>query len=63
MTEPAVRTVGLVKEFERGRRTIWQRLRREPDLLASTALLVPLGLWSFRSADRWVAVHGTIAQH
>ncbi len=28
---PAVRTVGLTKEFERGRRTMWQRLRREPD--------------------------------
>ncbi|MBU6422623.1 MAG: ABC transporter ATP-binding protein [Chloroflexi bacterium] len=31
MTGPAVRTVGLTKEFERGRRTMWQRLRREPD--------------------------------
>ncbi|HET6379882.1 MAG TPA: ATP-binding cassette domain-containing protein [candidate division Zixibacteria bacterium] len=28
---PAVEAVGLVKEFERGRRTFWQRLRREPD--------------------------------
>jgi ABC-2 type transport system ATP-binding protein len=28
---PAVDAVGLVKEFERGRRTTWQRLRREPD--------------------------------
>jgi hypothetical protein len=28
---PAVETRNLVKEFERGRRTIWQRLRREPD--------------------------------
>jgi len=27
----AVEATGLVKEFERGRRTIWQRLRREPD--------------------------------
>ena len=31
MSEPAVVTRGLTKEFERGRRTIWQRLRREPD--------------------------------
>ncbi len=31
MTTPAVQTKGLVKEFEKGRRTIWQRLRREPD--------------------------------
>jgi len=27
----AVEIRGLVKEFEKGRRTIWQRLRREPD--------------------------------
>jgi ABC-2 type transport system ATP-binding protein len=31
MGAPAVEAVGLVKEFERGRRTFWQRLRREPD--------------------------------
>jgi len=31
-TGPAVEAVGLVKEFERGRRTLWQRLRREEDL-------------------------------
>ncbi len=28
---PAVEAIGLVKEFEKGRRTILQRLRREPD--------------------------------
>jgi ABC-2 type transport system ATP-binding protein len=28
---PAIEAIGLVKEFERGRRTVWQRLRREPD--------------------------------
>ena len=31
VSAPAVEAVGLVKEFERGRRTLWQRLRREPD--------------------------------
>ncbi|TME63644.1 MAG: ABC transporter ATP-binding protein [Chloroflexi bacterium] len=31
MTPPAVETKDLVKVFERGRRTIWQRARREPD--------------------------------
>ncbi len=31
MSGPAVEASGLVKEFERGRRTMWQRLRREPD--------------------------------
>jgi ABC-2 type transport system ATP-binding protein len=30
-TGPAVDARRLIKEFERGRRTIWQRLRREPD--------------------------------
>jgi ABC-2 type transport system ATP-binding protein len=28
---PAIEANGLVKEFERGRRTVWQRLRGEPD--------------------------------
>jgi ABC-2 type transport system ATP-binding protein len=31
VTAPAVETKDLVKTFERGRRTIWQRIRREPD--------------------------------
>ncbi len=31
MAVPAVETRDLVKIFERGRRTIWQRVRREPD--------------------------------
>jgi ABC-2 type transport system ATP-binding protein len=31
IASPAVETKDLVKIFERGRRTIWQRLRREPD--------------------------------
>ena len=31
MSGPAIDAVGLVKEFERGRRTLLQRLRREPD--------------------------------
>jgi len=31
MIAPAVEVSGLVKEFEKGRRTVWERLRREPD--------------------------------
>src|SRR5438132_4932171 len=31
MASPAVEVAGLTKVFEKGRRTIWQRLRREPD--------------------------------
>jgi ABC-2 type transport system ATP-binding protein len=31
VTAPAVETRALTKVFEKGRRTIWQRLRREPD--------------------------------
>ncbi|HEV2248930.1 MAG TPA: ABC transporter ATP-binding protein [Candidatus Limnocylindria bacterium] len=31
MSAPAVEVNGLTKVFEKGRRTIWQRLRREPD--------------------------------
>ena len=28
---PAVEVTGLTKVFEKGRRTIWQRVRRQPD--------------------------------
>ena len=38
----AVETVGLTKEFEKGRRTIWQRLRGEPD--ARTTFLAVDGI-------------------
>jgi len=31
MPEIAIEATGLTKDFEKGRRTIWQRLRREPD--------------------------------
>jgi ABC-2 type transport system ATP-binding protein len=31
MSAYAVEATGLVKDFEKGRRTIWQRIRREPD--------------------------------
>jgi ABC-2 type transport system ATP-binding protein len=31
MTAPAIEAVCLTKDFEKGRRTTWQRLRREPD--------------------------------
>jgi ABC-2 type transport system ATP-binding protein len=31
VAQPAIEAVGLSKEFEKGRRTLLQRLRREPD--------------------------------
>ena len=31
MSAPAIDATGLVKEFERGRQTLLQRIRREPD--------------------------------
>src|SRR5918992_651970 len=31
MRQPAIEATGFIKEFERGRRTLLQRLRREPD--------------------------------
>ncbi len=37
MNAPAVEVHGLVKEFEKGRRTICQRLRGEPALISGTA--------------------------
>ena len=31
MATVAIEAIGLTKDFEKGRRTLWQRLRREPD--------------------------------
>ena len=31
-TTPAIEALGLTKDFEKGRRTMWQRVRRQPDM-------------------------------
>ncbi len=46
-----------------GARTVMDVGLEHVALLASSALVLPLGLRAFRGADRYVRVHGTIAQH
>lgn len=60
---PTTWAVEILRAHSIGSRTILD-LRLEYALLVGTSLAVlPLGLWAFRRADRWVRVHGTIAQH
>lgn len=60
---PSTWAVEILRFHALGARTIVDPVVAYAALVATTALFVPLGLWSFRSADRWVRVHGTIAQH
>jgi hypothetical protein len=69
---PAVETKDLVKVFEGGRRTIWQRIRREPDkrdrfhalvLVILTALTYPLGRCAFARAELSMRRRGMLAQY
>jgi ABC-2 type transport system permease protein len=60
---PSTWAVEILRFHALGARTIVDPAVAYAALVATTALFVPLGLWSFRSADRWVRVHGTIAQH
>lgn len=60
---PSTWAVEILRFHALGARTVVDPAVAYAALLATTALFVPLGLWAFRSADRWVRVHGTIAQH
>ena len=60
---PSTWAVEILRFHALGARTIVDPVVAYAALITTTALFVPLGLWSFRSADRWVRVHGTIAQH
>lgn len=60
---PSTWAVEILRFHALGARTIVDPAVAYAALVATTALFVPLGLWSFRAADRWVRVHGTISQH
>lgn len=60
---PSTWAVEILRFHALGARTVVDPVVAYAALIATSALFVPLGLWSFRSADRWVRVHGTIAQH
>lgn len=60
---PSTWAVEILRFHAIGARTIVDPVIAYAALLVTTALMIPLGLWAFRAADRWVRVHGTIAQH
>lgn len=60
---PSTWAVEILRFHSIGARTVVDPLAEYVLLVATAAAIVPLGLWTFRIADRWVSVHGTVAQH
>lgn len=60
---PTTWAVEILRFHAIGARTVIDPSLEYVLLLATSAAIIPLGLWAFRSADRWVRVHGTISQH
>ncbi|MBU6424132.1 MAG: ABC transporter permease, partial [Chloroflexi bacterium] len=60
---PTTWAIEILRADAIGARTILDVRLEHLILVASAAVLVPLGLWAFRSADAYVRVHGTIGQH
>ena len=60
---PTTWAVEILRHHAIGARTILDVGLEYVALVLSAAVIVPLGLWAFRSADRYTRVHGTIAQH
>jgi hypothetical protein len=48
----AIEAIGLTKDFEKGRRTIWQRVA-----------LVLIGRWAWLATEHRLRVRGTLGQH
>jgi ABC-2 type transport system permease protein len=60
---PTTWAVEILRHYAIGARTVFDPGIEHVLLLASSALVLPFGLWAFRSADRHVRLHGTVAQH
>lgn len=60
---PTTWAIEILRHYAIGARTVFEPAFEHLLLLATAALVIPLGLWAFRSADRYVRVHGTVAQH
>jgi ABC-2 type transport system permease protein len=60
---PTTWAIEILRHQAIGARTVFDPALEHVFLVASAAFVIPLGLWAFRSADRYVQVHGTIAQH
>ena len=74
MSTLAIEAIGLTKDFEKGRRTLWQRLRREPDrrlplplewlmLVVTSVGFVVVGRWAWLATEHRLRVQGTLGQH
>lgn len=60
---PSTWAVEILRYHSIGARTVADPLLEHAFLLATTVAFVLVGLRTFAWADRWVRVHGTIAQH
>lgn len=60
---PTTWAVEILRHQAIGARTILDPGLEHVALLLSASLIVPLGLWAFRAADRYTRVHGTVGQH
>lgn len=60
---PTTWAMEILRHYAIGSRTILDPLAEHAALLVTTAVILPLGLWAFRAADRHVRVHGTIGQY
>jgi ABC-2 type transport system permease protein len=60
---PTTWAVEILRYHAIGARTILDPGLEHVALVASALFIVPTGLWAFRRADRYVRIHGTIAQH
>jgi ABC-2 type transport system permease protein len=60
---PSTWAVEILRHHAIGARTIAEPALAYAALIATSLVFVALGLCAFRAADRYVRVHGTIAQH
>lgn len=63
VTLPTTWAVEILRHYAIGARTILDPALEHVLLVATALLIVPLGLWAFRFAERYVRVHGTVAQY
>ncbi len=60
---PTTWAVEILRHDAIGARTILDPALEHVALVVTASALIPLGLWAFRSTDRYVRVHGTIGQY
>jgi ABC-2 type transport system permease protein len=60
---PTTWATEILRHYAIGARTIADPVAEHALIVVTGLAFVSLGLWAFRAADRYVRVHGTIAQH